>query len=362
MKSSQGEYFVGLDHIRALAAFTVFAWHFNHVNDNHFGGAEMYPLSLLAEGHVGVAIFMVLSGYLFAKLLDGRRVRYLPFLWNRIIRLFPLLIVVFALRWAVSIGPDETDYYLKSLIWGFIWPVWPNGGWSIAVELHFYIILPLLLAISSRKPSFILLAIVASICTRTLLWVQDGTVQHFAYWTIIGGIDQFVLGIFAFKMREHIQRRHVTVAGMMACLCLYMTYFDAMGGFYRSPDYPSPSAIWIIHPTLLAVSFSALIAWYDTSFAFRNTGVSALLATIGASSYSIYLLHFFVVFHVSEWIDDNIIELTSFPVILAVAVLCFLCFTPIAYLSYRLIELPPLKYRMRYKHPETDMRQEDSGA
>ena len=75
MKSSTGMYFVGLDHIRALAAYIVFSWHFVHVHDGHLGDSpSIFPLSLLTEGHTGVALFMTLSGYLFTKLLDGKNI------------------------------------------------------------------------------------------------------------------------------------------------------------------------------------------------------------------------------------------------------------------------------------------------
>src|SRR5947209_615945 len=102
MKSSSGEHYIALDHIRALAAFFVFTWHFNHSSNGMpvaFASAPaVFPLALLDEGHTGVALFMTLSGYLFAKLLWGKDINFAGFIWNRFIRLTPLLIVVFALR------------------------------------------------------------------------------------------------------------------------------------------------------------------------------------------------------------------------------------------------------------------------
>lgn len=349
MKSSQGEYYVGLDHVRALAAFTVFTWHFNHVNDGHLTGPEAFPLSFFAEGHVGVAVFMTLSGYLFAKLLDGRDILYVPFMWNRILRLFPLLAFVFLLNGVLYHDLSTLPDYLRKLVSGFVRPSWPNGGWSVAVELHFYLILPFLLAISSRRASYILIALAFSLTAHTLWWVQSGSVQDLAYWTILGGIDQFVLGIFAFKAGGWIKGRHAVAAGLGVVLLAYMSFFDTHGGFYGNQGYPSPSPIWIVHPTILAVTIAGLIAWYDRSFSMKNSGLSGVIATIGACSYSIYLLHFFVVFELVGWIDAHVLALTDFPLVLAASLVSFVCFVPVANLSYRYIELPPLRYRTRYK-------------
>jgi len=179
--------------------------------------------------------------------------------------------------------------------------------------------------------------------------VQDGSVQHYAFWTIVGGIDQFVLGIFAFKARHWIADRHLVAGFLMVLAALYMTYFDASGGYFRNPSYPSTSPIWITHPTILGAAFGFLIAWYDTSFTMRKAGLSGAIAVIGACSYSIYLLHFFVVFNFARWIHTNVIELTAFPIVLVASLVSFLCFVPVAYASYRYIELPAMRYRVNYK-------------
>jgi hypothetical protein len=93
----------------------VVIWHFAH-------GPSGWPvpfndspeLALLDEGHIGVALFMVLSGYLFAKLLDGRRIDFGAFLWNRFVRLAPLLAVVLVIV-GLRDHPSEFAGYLKSL-------------------------------------------------------------------------------------------------------------------------------------------------------------------------------------------------------------------------------------------------------
>ena len=53
------------------------------------------PLTVvLFEGHTGVALFMVLSGYILASGTFGKDISYAGFLRNRFLRIFPLLIVV----------------------------------------------------------------------------------------------------------------------------------------------------------------------------------------------------------------------------------------------------------------------------
>ena len=90
MKSTSGAHYVALDHIRAVAALLVFVWPFTHSTNGYpmlFEGPPFWgPLVLFDEGHVGVALFMTLSGYLSAKLLDGKKVIYHLFLWNRFLR------------------------------------------------------------------------------------------------------------------------------------------------------------------------------------------------------------------------------------------------------------------------------------
>src|SRR5258706_5396122 len=98
MRSSSGAHFIALDHVRAVAIFMVFAWHFTHARNGYPVPFDyvpaLFPFSVLDEGHTGVALFMSLSGYLFAKLLDGKSIDYRRFLGQRPPPLFPPLAVV----------------------------------------------------------------------------------------------------------------------------------------------------------------------------------------------------------------------------------------------------------------------------
>ena len=146
MRSSSGEHFIALDHVRALAAFMVFAWHFTHAANGYPVPFEyapaLFPLSILDEGHTGVALFMTLSGYLFAKLLDGKSIDYMAFLWNRVLRLAPLFVVLALIVGINKFIAGESIYsYVNSLARGALYPSLPNGGgrlrWSSTTTQFF---------------------------------------------------------------------------------------------------------------------------------------------------------------------------------------------------------------------------------
>lgn len=353
MKSSSGNHYIALDHVRALAALIVFTWHFLHSTDGSPIPFEYVPLlapfAILDEGHTGVALFMTLSGYLFGKLLDGKRIDYGRFFWNRAVRLVPLLAFVMLVVGAVRLmsGADMRAYGWE-LAKGFYLPSWPNGGWSIAVEFHFYAVLPVLLWLLRRSRLLLLAVVLAAVGLRTALFLRYGEVHTFSYWTLIGRIDQFVLGMLAFQFRSVIAGRHWLAGGVFAAFSAVYWWFDAQGGFFLNPSYPSSSPLWIVLPTIEGLAFGLAIAWYDSSFAFRSSGFSSFLGRIGDYSYSIYLLHFFFVFAAARFVNERIADLSNFYVACLWSVAAFACMLPLCYLSFRFLEAPFLRLRKPY--------------
>lgn len=356
MKSTSGAHYIALDHVRAIAVLLVFSWHFIHGRYGYpspFEGVPAWgPLVLFDEGHVGVAVFMTLSGYLFAKLLDGKKVVFRLFFWNRALRLFPVLILVMAVTALIRTFENEdlraAYWYLMTLPGGFIFPTWPNGGWSIAVELHFYLLLPLLLFLHRRSSSWLVLFLVLAMSVRTIVFMKTGEVQALAYWTIFGRIDQFLLGILAFTHRKFFIGNHLVAALMVLSIITIYYWFDLAGGFYLLDGYPSRSAIWIVLAFFEGLAFASVIAWYDGSFTHSHAPLSIALSRIGEYSYSIYLIHVFFVFRAAEWIHGHVLDLSSFYVALPVALVAFLFMIPVGYLSMRYVEAPFLRLRKPY--------------
>jgi rhamnosyltransferase len=142
----------------------------------------------------------------------------------------------------------------------------------------------------------------------------------------------------------------VIAAAVATAFMLYYYWFDLAGGFGKlGGTYPSPSPLWIIHPTIEAVSYATLIAYYDSSFTPSATGISGFIGRMGAYSYSIYLLHVFIVFKL-PWILLRWFDLTNFYIAITAAAVCYFCMYPIAWLSFRYIEKPFLRFRLRYTH------------
>lgn len=342
MQSSSGKYYPGLDHIRALAAFLVVTWHFTHGETGSpvpFGQAA--ALGLIDEGHVGVSLFMTLSGYLFAKLIGGRAIYYGAFLWNRALRLLPLVILVLAVVGIMHFSGREAEFLMR-IGQGLILPVLPNGIWSITTEMHFYIFLPVLLWLSRRWQWAPLALVALAVSIRVAILFSGLSLQDAAHWTIIGRIDQFALGIFFYQ--RPVIGRFAALAGV--ALIAFYAAFDAAGGFYGAPV-----RFWVFLPTLEGLTLGALIAWYDAN-PIRSPKMW-LVEKAGEYSFSIYLLHFFVVFDIAPYIDQHIMHLDSLYVALPWSSLFFIGMIGVGHLSYKFVERPPMRFRKSYiKSPE----------
>ena len=183
---------------------------------------------------------------------------------------------------------------------------------------------------------------------RWFLHQHHGEIQFLAYATLVGRIDQFVLGMLAYHFSGYIARRHVLVLLAIVAFTAFYWFFDQQGGFFRNPSYPSPSPIWIFMPTIEGLVYAIGIAWYDNSFAHSQSLFSKFVARLGEYSYSIYLLHFFVVFEAARFVHEHIMDISNFYLACVWALFFFVLMLLPGYVSFRLIEVPFLRHRRRY--------------
>ncbi len=160
MKSSVSPRLPGLDTLRALAIVAVMLFHL----------WLLLPISLFPVarfGWMGVDLFFVLSGYLIGLQVlrpytRGERPSLLEFYRRRIYRILPAYLFVLFLYFTFS-GWRESEGI--SSLWQFLtftenlfvdYSVHQafSHVWSLCVEEHFYLVLPLLVLWMMRKPSF----------------------------------------------------------------------------------------------------------------------------------------------------------------------------------------------------------------
>lgn len=159
-------YIAGLDGLRAIAAMSVFVVHFQQFSGV---GGSIWGIDFerwMINGNTGVGLFFALSGFLLAMpfwqgFSQGKMPNIKRYLLNRTTRIIPLYYACFFALLAVKgfSGPDANfnnilshllflhnlkDHQVMSLNPPF---------WTLAVEVQFYLVLPLLFLLLTRLTS-----------------------------------------------------------------------------------------------------------------------------------------------------------------------------------------------------------------
>ncbi|MGA7157564.1 MAG: acyltransferase [Acidobacteriaceae bacterium] len=158
-KLASNKRLAGLDTLRALAIVAVMGFHLRN-----FLPESWSPVTTF--GWAGVDLFFVLSGYLIgAQLLKplraGRKLSFGAFYRNRAYRILPVYLVVLALY---LLWPAWREERSLSPLWQFLTFTENlfvdysrneafSHVWSLCVEEHFYLLLPVVVLLLSRRPA-----------------------------------------------------------------------------------------------------------------------------------------------------------------------------------------------------------------
>jgi len=371
MRSPNIRYLPAVDHLRAYAALLIVFYHGLHLFSYHarfqqdFGIDHwLQPanplLAALAEGHTAVALFMVLSGFILTLgALDGG-VSAWGFIRNRLLRTYPLfLLLVFA---GIAAFPDrftwagflQTIGGLGNLPGALVTPPFSSMLWTIAIEWQFYLLFPLLVPVLRSGWTRQVLGLVAVLLLfRGVAVLAGGNARDIGYLTIVGRLDQFLIGMWAawaFRSWPLSWRAGALLAGAaLAVVIGALAMFNAAGGW---PATPAWKIAW---PTLEALLWAAFVIGYVAAANSADGLWSRAVARIGEISYSIYLVHFIVIWMLvrydlplaftGRFAVDALLEtgLVALPVTLA-----------IAGLTYAFVERPFLRLRGRYHRDAVD--------
>ncbi|MBI5689135.1 MAG: acyltransferase [Verrucomicrobia bacterium] len=176
-------------------------------------------ISWLQGGFLGVDMFFALSGFLITTLLLEERLRtgtisLSRFFQRRFLRLYPALVVLIAAAALSSLTRSEVGaarvslVVVSNLLYFSNWMLaadseaWVGGTahtWSLAVEMHFYVLWAVLLAFVTRRHGVVLrplfrLAVgiaLASALWRIVVWTGEDNLAR-----IYGGTDTRLDAVF----------------------------------------------------------------------------------------------------------------------------------------------------------------------
>jgi peptidoglycan/LPS O-acetylase OafA/YrhL len=288
-----------LDSLRGFAALYVLVYHL----------AKMPPLaiglpapleSFILFGGSGVILFFVISAFCLCLTMPGRELTgeaVINFYIRRFWRIAPLFYAVVALTvlrnfLVRDIVPPSEDV-LANLTFTFnLFPGLQDSlvfaGWTIGVEMLFYLVFPLLNQALRGLAAKVLAYGVAGLAFPALLALLDLsplTAQEkdrYALLTVVHYLPVFLLGMIAF---DALNRLHASGAGWRTG-----SAFLTLGGLCFAGHLSGR----LVDPAFAPFLFSALsYALLLLGLAFCPVSVLVNRATrfLGVISYSIYLLH-----------------------------------------------------------------------
>ncbi len=318
-----------LDALRALAVLLVLGRHFPEPPP----GAALPGWMALWQrgGWIGVDLFFVLSGFLVSGLLfrEHRRfgeIRIGHFLARRGCKIYPAFYVMFGavLLFAAYMGRAFVGWPVVLSEMFFVQNYGPAlfpHSWSLAVEEHFYLLLPLLLlAVRGKKDApFARLPLVFFAVAVLALAGRIVTAQ-----------------MLDFRLKTHLFPTHLRIDSLLFGVFLsWAAQFHpaALDHVWKRLRWPFAAAAVVLAAPAFCLEIGSggylhtvgLTGFYFAGgvllmFALRWKSAWRPLAFIGAQSYSIYLWHIPVRFFGLGWLPRDAAPLTRAAAYLALSI------------------------------------------
>lgn len=318
-----------VDGLRALAMLMVLmahcwwfigAWQVNlPLGHRHINLAGIFNY-----GHIGVNLFLLLSGFCLywpfvkqgarkeptlAEFARKRCRRILPPYYVALV-LFGLLPLLFGLwqHQQVSVSHQVTDIVLHALMLHNMDPAYVSGIdgslWTLALEFQLYILFPVLVEAYRRFPARGVLLVVFLFCTLFRFWSAKLLAVHGNYnphdpigyclaYSVMGRCFEFALGMFLARCLADLYAKGQTGLRWTDGLFVGVVTLISLAEFKRNHG----AHFLTLTDAMLGLCFAVLFvaAGKPNSLAHRLLSGRAIVA-IGIFSYSIYLVHLPLVF------------------------------------------------------------------
>ncbi len=318
---------LSIQYLRGLAALLVLASHsyWKLVQYSGIQNIDFYKI-----GHMGVDIFFIISGYIMCHSIKNKRIRGLSFFRKRIFRIIPLywsltlvaLLVFLVFPNMVNSSSGKTVIFESFFLLPTSYNYLLTNGWTLAYEFYFYTIFALVL---HRRNNLVLVILLISVITISGMILTKTNNAYYKFFTNEIMLE-FVFGILIFKFKGILKFKPVFSCLIVLLGVLLAVYFKLNGFGIRIIDFGVPAMIFFI----------GVVSLEDFFVGKRHMEVSKLFEMLGASSYSLYLIHPFLL--VSTALVFKWLGLTNYVILLYISL--FMSSVIGGYVCYKFIEQP----------------------
>ncbi len=343
--------------LRGIAAFGVLLYH----SAGFVAGYGSHAISPdpFRIGEAGVDIFFVISGFILTLVTQSARSAP-EFMAGRLARVgIPYWCIILALAGMTLVAPSA----FRSFTWhgsdlvlslafvpsiirdGSIFPLL-EPGWTLSLEMLFYLLLALTLWASPRRRAVLVsIALCCLVVAGGLLHLPQG--ESIAWFFTQPILVEFCFGIVLARIYLSEWQPSPAVAASLALL--------GIAGFVIAAVHP-PASFEALRTLLFGPPAACLVAG---AVLLEKSGIrlkSKLLSFLGTISYSLYLTHVLVLAVVAKLLSRHVHGVGGDLAMMLVAILSAIL---AASVYYRLVERPALKLahhlqaRMREARPGT---------
>jgi exopolysaccharide production protein ExoZ len=289
--STNNQRLESLDTLRGIAILMVIGFHTSIPFQ-----LNSWASKILDFGNQGVQLFFLISAFTMCMMWNSRKSelnRTEKFYIRRFMRIAPLYWLAIVLYFLISSFSNSTQSTLYQIILNALFlhgfsPIAINsavpGGWSIAVEMSFYALFPILALFEMKTATLLVLALISylvlGIILTTIIVSLYSPPPIFIYYSLLTQFPIFIIGMVVYKLCIDFQKNEII---FMIAIALIWLIFAFVGKYaYEINTRPF---FW------LQIFLFALMMYY---FFKRRINFWAL-SQIGTLSYSMYLFHFAII-------------------------------------------------------------------